>query len=110
PEDETIPVIRESDLHDFATNMIAIGAEDTWTSVIKDLLTTVDLEISVNELTLSTYFLQHEENDKNQIMFITAQNDETIANKIPIVTNDSFIAQLSGDEISIDTLPTLRED
>src|SRR5690625_1658420 len=107
--DEVVPIMTESELTKVSSHIIAIGAIDEWTGTIKCMVTSINPTVSDHELLIDNYFLKFPKEEK-QFMLITGHNDETILDKIPVLSNSSLIAQLAGDHIVIEELPSIPKD
>lgn len=102
---EEIPIIRESSLEVISKHVIAIGNKDQWSGVVKELYTSANIKTPEKELVVSNYFLQFPQTTK-QILFVTAESDKVIEEKISVVTEENFASQLTGNEVSIENVYT----
>lgn len=104
---DQIPVIREKDLQKIDSHFVVIGALDQWDGVVSDLFNSVNIDGEQEKLVISNYFLESLSSDK-QMMFVTAQNDQDIADNIHLLTEPTLIDQLSGNELVIDHVPEIE--
>lgn len=102
-----IPIMREKDLKQIESHLVAIGTLDQWDGLIADLFKSTDIATEDGKLVISNYFIQSETIDK-QMMFVTGQDDKHIAENIRVLTDDSLVEQLSGNDLVIDKLPAIE--
>lgn len=98
-----VPIVLESDLDTISTHIIAIGKETDWSKVIKKAYESANVKVRENELVVSNHFLTFPKATK-QILFVTAKADQTIEEKIAVLTDSRFVSQLSGNEIAVNQI------
>lgn len=98
---EEIPIIQESDLQAISTHVIAMGSKEQWSGIVKEWYAGANIKTPENELVISNYFLQFPQATK-QLLFVTGASDKIIEEKISVVTEERFVSQLTGNEVSID--------
>lgn len=98
-----IPILLESDLKTISTHIIALGKNTDWSAMIKELYVSANINLSEKELVVSNYFLKFPQVTK-QVLFVTATSDQTIEEKIAVLTDSRYVSQLAGAEVSIDKL------
>lgn len=107
-ENQHISVVTESEVTRISTHLIAVGAKNQWSGMIKALYDTANLTLTDEELLLSSYFIKSSDVMK-QLLIVTAENDQLIEDKIAVLTEQELVEQLSGDELAIKELPKLTE-
>jgi len=103
------PIVQEDQLEIIDSHLIVIGAVDQWESIIKDLIDVADIDVSENKFVAHNYFLQTDDSDK-QLLLLTAKDDTTILDFIPLFTENDFIEQLSGNDLQMEHLPEVSTD
>lgn len=102
--EQEIKIVREADVEKITSHLIAIGTPEQWDGIIGDVFTFSDVDIPASNIILHHTVLQLAETHK-QLMFITAEYEELIVEKLPVITEPTFIEQLSGNSISVEKLP-----
>lgn len=103
-----VEIVKEKDLDKISSHIIAIGSIDEWDGMIKNVLGLANVNVESNEFSLQTFFMDFS-NITKQLLLVTAKDDETIDQYISMVTDDFFVEQLSGNELSINELPAKKE-
>lgn len=101
---DPIEIIKEKELTTITEHLIVIGSEGHWTGIVKDLFDVAEIKQDAHHILLDNYMLNLGQVNK-QVLFITAENDAIIQEKIDVLTELSYREQLNGTQISIDTLP-----
>lgn len=99
-----VPIVTESALGKLSTNIIAVGEKDAWSDRIQAMMEAADPKIKEDHLTMRNYYLQMDDATK-QLLFVTAPDDATIKERIHLLTTDTFVEQLTGDELVIKDVP-----
>ena len=107
--EESIQIVKESNVDSISEHIIAIGTEEQWTGIVKNLYDSAHLKLSKDDIVISNFYIQSSELQK-QIMFVTAKDDAIIADKITALTVEHLRDQLTGNEVSIGQLPMVPEN
>lgn len=103
--EDAIQVVRESEVEVIDGNIIVIGATSEFqTDFMRNLLTKVKIPEAQDALFLSRHLLT-DENQQVQSLFVLAHSPQEIEKRIDILTTDSLIKQLSGQQMIIETIP-----
>lgn len=103
--EDAIQVVRESEVEVIDGNIIVIGATSEFqTDFMRNLLTKVKIPETQDALFLSRHLLT-DENQQVQSLFVLAHSPQEIEKRIDILTTDSLIKQLSGQQMIIETIP-----
>lgn len=103
-----VSYVKESDATKIDNPSIMIGADNHWNGSIKELFKQGNLKAEENKLLLAERVLTAK--DKRQpVLFVTAKSDETLADKISVITDKTYTGQLSGDTLMIDRLHPAAE-
>ncbi len=103
-ENKEIPILKESEIKSISTHIIAVGAEEQWSGIIKDMLKSVKVSIPDDELLVSNYFLQFPKSVK-QLLLVTANKDKTIEEKVAVMTEERLVSQLANNQTSFGKVP-----
>lgn len=108
--EDSIRIVRESDVKNLSGNVIFIGAQSEFSSMnMKNLLTLAKLPNDQQALILSRNKLVEGKN-KVEALFVTAQNAADLEKRIAILTDNELTKQLSGQQLSIKQVPELQEE
>lgn len=107
--DNNIEIVYESDLEKVDSHLIIIGLEEQFSDLVQSLFLKANIKPSEDHLKLSTHYLSYD-NLVKQALFITAKDEDTITQKIKLLTEESLIEQLSGNHLDIDKLPKVKEE
>ncbi|KXZ12592.1 hypothetical protein AXI59_05750 [Bacillus nakamurai] len=103
-----VSYVKESDAAKIDNPSIVIGADNHWRGSIKELFKQGNIEAEENKLLLAERVLTAK--DKRQpVLFVTAKSDETLADKISVITDKAYTGQLSGDTLMIDRFQPAAE-
>lgn len=95
-----VSYVKESDAGKISNPSIVIGADQHWNGKIKELFEQGNIKAEDNKLLLAERVLTS--GDKRQpVLFVTAQSDKTLADKIRVITDSAYSAQLGGDTLTI---------
>ncbi|UCZ53579.1 cellulose biosynthesis cyclic di-GMP-binding regulatory protein BcsB [Bacillus shivajii] len=102
-------IITESETSaiDDLKNIIAVGRYDDWNGIIKETLTTRNLDIGRNYVTIDTFILDE---INKQFLFFGGDENDLIEKKIPLLTEQHVIKQLAGSSLSVAQLPETIDD
>ncbi|WP_407269643.1 cellulose biosynthesis cyclic di-GMP-binding regulatory protein BcsB [Radiobacillus sp. PE A8.2] len=103
-----VPVLFESEWSESSEqqHVIAVGEIDAWTGAIGNKITFKDQNLQDNELYLHNTIEQTEAKER-QILFVTANNEQTLVEKGTFLTNPEMRQQLTGNSIKIGSMPTM---
>ncbi|MGM8213100.1 cellulose biosynthesis cyclic di-GMP-binding regulatory protein BcsB [Virgibacillus sp. W0430] len=99
-------IVKESELNVVSDHLIIVGAEGQWTGLIKHIYETANLSLPSKEIVLSTYYVKSNKAMK-QVLFVTATDDQIIADKVRMLTEKQLSDQLAGNELSIAQVPSI---
>ncbi|OIK19829.1 cellulose biosynthesis cyclic di-GMP-binding regulatory protein BcsB [Bacillus amyloliquefaciens] len=103
-----VSYVKESDAGKISNPSIVIGAGHHWNGKIKQLIERGNIKAEGNKLLLAERVLTA--GDKRQpVLFVTAQSDKTLADKIRVITDSAYSGQLSGDSLMIGRLQPAAE-
>lgn len=105
-----LPIMTESEWlksDDRSSHVIALGSVGDWQGPIQNVIEEgQNVSIESEELLLHYYSLETDSSKANQLLLlISAQADETIHEKIRILTTPAWKAMLSGNSMRIAKLP-----
>lgn len=103
-EQEKVAIIHEKEMEKISTHLITVGLESEWDGIVHDLLTTLKLETKKDELQLGNRIIQSKENQK-QWLFVSAEKEEVLSDNIAILSEETYVEQLAGNDIAIRHLP-----
>lgn len=96
-------ILGESDLAKIDRPTILIGVQQHWSGKVKKLLKEANLEAKGDKLLLAERMLKAK--DKQQpVLFAAAPSDAVLSEKISVITDKTYAAQLSGDTLAIGKL------
>ncbi len=96
-------ILGESDLAKIDRPTIVIGVHHHWSGKVKKLLKQAKLEAKEDKLLLAKRMLKAK--DKQQpVLFAAAASDDVLSEKISVITDKTYAAQLSGDTLAIGKL------
>ncbi|MCY8348359.1 cellulose biosynthesis cyclic di-GMP-binding regulatory protein BcsB [Bacillus haynesii] len=96
-------ILGESDLAKIDRPTIVIGAQHHWSGKVKKLLKQAKLEAKGDKLLLAERMLKAK--DKQQpVLFAATASDAVLSEKISVITDKTYAAQLSGDTLAIGKL------
>jgi len=96
-------ILGESDLAKIDRPTILIGVQQHWSGKVKKLLKQAKLEAKGDKLLLAERMLKAK--DKQQpVLFAAAASDAVLSEKISVITDKTYAAQLSGDTLAIGKL------
>lgn len=96
-------ILGESDLAKIDRPTIVIGVQHHWSGKVKKLLKQAKLEAKEDKLLLAERMLKAK--DKQQpVLFAAASSDDVLSEKISVITDKTYAAQLSGDTLAIGKL------
>jgi cellulose synthase operon protein B len=108
--EESIRVVRESDIKNLSGNVIFIGAQTEFSTLkMKNLLSKAKLPNDQQALLLSRHKLVDGKN-KVEALFVTSQSPADLEKRISILTNDQLTKQLSGYQVLIKQVPDIQEE
>lgn len=108
--ENSIRIVRESDVKNLSGNVIFIGTQSEFSSKnMKNLLTKANLPNDEKALLLSRHKLVKGKN-KVEALFVTAQSAIELEKRIAILTDNQLTKQLSGQQLSIKQVPELQEE
>ncbi len=103
-----VSYVKESAAGKISNPSIVIGAGQHWNGKIKELFDRGNIKAEHNKLLLAERVLTA--GDKRQpVLFVTAQSDKTLAEKIRVMTDSAYSGQLSGDSLMIGRLQPAAE-
>ena len=103
-----VSYVKESDADKISNPSIVIGADQHWNGKIKELFERGNIKAEDNKLLLAERVLTS--GDKRQpVLFVTAQSDKTLADKIRVITDSAYSSQLGGNTLTIGRLQPSAE-
>lgn len=109
-EQESVDIMFESDVekqvNKLDAHMIVIGEVDTFSSIVDGMIQTAEADVKKDHLLVKNEIISLPKGDR-QVMFVLANDGETLSSLIPIITTDAYVDQLTGNEMEIKQLPTL---
>src|SRR5699024_9687433 len=106
--EEKVNILTESELDGIFSHLIVVGQKDQFSGKIKKLVTLANITVPDEEVVLSNRYVQFSGHLK-QVLFMTASDDQIISDNVSLLTEDQFIKQLSGNDLSVSPLPHLPE-
>lgn len=106
---DRIEIISESSMEAFRSHYIVIGKTSSFNGTIKSLVGAANLSLEDDHLTIANYALKGEQATK-QVLFITANTDSDISEKIHVLTEQDYINQLAGTSININRIPSPKKE
>jgi hypothetical protein len=88
-----------------ARHLIAIGHENDFSGIIKDILNEKMIKAEAEGMTLETVWLSELQ---RQLLYIGTSEKESMSSFIDVLTNPSFSDQLAGEKITISEVPAVR--
>lgn len=107
--DQHVPILFEDDLETIDTHLIAVGPADEWEAVIADFVNSLSIDEVDEGLLIDNFFIESA-HTKKQLMFVTAEDDETLANYVHVLADDSLVDQLDGNQLLIEDEPKLKQE
>ncbi|MFB1049847.1 cellulose biosynthesis cyclic di-GMP-binding regulatory protein BcsB [Paraliobacillus sp. JSM ZJ581] len=102
-----VPIFFENEWNDnISEHVIALGELDAWEDKIANKITFKDISLQSNELYL-TNVLEKSEKSSKQVLFVTANNEQTLIEKSTILTDDKLVSQLTGNALKIGSMPEI---
>ncbi len=96
-------ILGESDLAKIDRPTIMLGVQHHWSGKVKKLLKQAKLDAKGDKLLLAERMLKAK--DKQQpVLFAAASSDDVLSEKISVITDKTYAAQLSGDTLAIGKL------
>ncbi|MFP3419563.1 cellulose biosynthesis cyclic di-GMP-binding regulatory protein BcsB [Bacillus sp. SIMBA_154] len=95
-----IKLIQEKDSKQIAHPTIAIGAKRSWDGRIKSIEQTAKIKTESNLLTLAVRTLTAKKKEQ-PVLFVTADQPRTIAEKINVLTQPELTGQLTGTDLML---------
>lgn len=103
-----ITYLNESEAKQIDIPTIFIGADQHWNGKVKQLLEQAGLKPEGKKLLLAERILKAK--DKQQpVLFVTAKSDHVMADKISVITDQTYSSQLSGETLMIDKLQNNKQ-
>ncbi len=103
-----ITYLNESEAKQINKPTIFIGADRHWNGKVKQLLEQAGLKPEGKKLLLAERILKAK--DKQQpVLFVTAKSDHVMADKISVITDQTYTSQLSGETLMIDKLQNNKQ-
>lgn len=106
--DSAVPIEFEKDIEEINTHIIAIGEEGAWETDIATLMKQAELDTPKGEVSFSTHAVDDGKSVRG-LLLITGKEDAPLASHVRILTDVHLSDQLSGDAISIATIPPVEE-
>lgn len=111
--EEKVPIVKEADLDNISNHIITVGLSDEWNGKVKELMDTIDLEDK--QFQVDNHFIQSkktiEENktsNARQWMYVTAKDEESLAQNVALLTEEDYVDQLAGNKIAVNDLPKVE--
>ncbi|KPN12949.1 regulator [Bacillus australimaris] len=93
-----LKLVQEKDLKQIAHPTIAVGAKGNWDGRVKSIEQAAGVKTESNHLTLALRTLTAKKKEQ-PILFITAEQPKTIAEKINVLTQPELTGQLTGTDL-----------
>ncbi|WP_025025820.1 cellulose biosynthesis cyclic di-GMP-binding regulatory protein BcsB [Caldalkalibacillus mannanilyticus] len=104
---KVIPLMTESEWEKSKKNrdVIAIGSVESWQGDMRKIIAENHQQVQKDALQLTYFSLTNQEEEKNLLLLVTAMKDETIQEKLSVLTDPDLRSMLSGNHMTIDKLP-----
>ncbi|WP_101501879.1 cellulose biosynthesis cyclic di-GMP-binding regulatory protein BcsB [Bacillus subtilis] len=99
----SIAYVTESELKKIDKPTIVIGVDKHWNGKVKKLLKQAGLQAKGENLLLAERVLKAE-GKQQPVLFAQAASEDALTKKISVMTDQTYIGQLSGDTLSISKL------
>ncbi|MFS3915859.1 cellulose biosynthesis cyclic di-GMP-binding regulatory protein BcsB [Bacillus australimaris] len=93
-----LKLVQEKELKQIAHPTIAVGAKGNWDGRVKSIEQAAGVKTESNHLTLALRTLTAKKKEQ-PILFITAEQPKTIAEKINVLTQPELTGQLTGTDL-----------
>ncbi|MGV2911477.1 cellulose biosynthesis cyclic di-GMP-binding regulatory protein BcsB [Bacillus sp. JNUCC-24] len=93
-----LKLVQEKDLKQIAHPTIAVGAKGNWDGRVKSIEQAAKMKTASNQLTLAVRTLTGKKKEQ-PILFVTAKQPKTIAEKINVLTQPELTGQLTGSDL-----------
>ncbi len=93
-----LKLVQEKDIKQIAHPTIAVGAKGSWTGRMKSIERTAGIKIEGDQLTLAVRTLTAKKKEQ-PVLFVTAEQPKTIAEKINVLTQPELTGQLTGTDL-----------
>ncbi|WP_163537524.1 cellulose biosynthesis cyclic di-GMP-binding regulatory protein BcsB [Gracilibacillus sp. YIM 98692] len=90
-------------------HVIAIGTMDAWSGEMAKRMTFKDMSLHPDELYLNNT-IEKTDNKIRQILFVSANNNETLIEKASLLMNEQITEQLTGNAIKITSMPSVEKE
>ncbi|NYV65626.1 cellulose biosynthesis cyclic di-GMP-binding regulatory protein BcsB [Bacillus sp. Gen3] len=105
----SVQMVRESNVKSLRGNVLFIGAQTEFsTPFMKQVMEKASLPTDNQSLLLSRHKLVNGKN-KVEALFVTAKTPGEIQKRVSVLTNQQWMKQLSGNQMSIQTIPNWKE-
>ncbi|MDR4251443.1 MULTISPECIES: cellulose biosynthesis cyclic di-GMP-binding regulatory protein BcsB [Bacillus] len=93
-----LKLVQEKDLKQIAHPTIAVGAKGSWKGRMKSIEQAAGIKTESNQLTLAVRTLTAKKKEQ-PILFVSAKQPKTIAEKISVLTQPELTGQLTGTDL-----------
>lgn len=93
-----LKLIQEKDVKQIVHPTIAVGAKASWDGRLKSIEQVAGIQTESNQLTLAVRTLTAKKKEQ-PILFVTAEQPRTIAEKINVLTQPELTGQLTGTDL-----------
>ncbi|MDM5318860.1 cellulose biosynthesis cyclic di-GMP-binding regulatory protein BcsB [Bacillus altitudinis] len=93
-----LKLVQEKDVEQIAHPTIAVGAEGSWNGRMKSIEQAAGMKTEVDQLTLAVRTLTAKKKEQ-PVLFVTAKQPKTIAEKINVLTQPELTGQLTGTDL-----------
>lgn len=102
-----VPILTESEWTAGSTipHAIALGSTDSWTGSVKQAVDSVPRKAAGEELLLQYYAVADGQAADRQLLLVTAEAEQVIAEKLHVLTDSTLTGQLTGTQAVIAETP-----
>ncbi|GLF91862.1 hypothetical protein Saga11_31210 [Bacillus safensis] len=100
-----LKLVQEKDLKQISHPTIAVGAIGNWDGRVKSIEQAAKIKTESNQLTLAVRTLTAKKKEQ-PIVFVTAEQPKTIAEKINVLTQPELTGQLTGTDLLLQQVTT----
>ncbi|MGG1882483.1 cellulose biosynthesis cyclic di-GMP-binding regulatory protein BcsB [Bacillus safensis] len=93
-----LKIVQEKDIKQIAHPTIAVGAKGNWDGRVKSIEQAAKMKTASNQLTLAVRTVTGKKKEQ-PILFVTAKQPKTIAEKINVLTQPELTGQLTGSDL-----------